>query len=401
MSKRKSASATVRASGTATFTMEAPPVETPGPIIETAAEVIARIEHDFPIDAQMEDAQLSADPCASYAEDSDNPPSTVDNDNMKTLEATANNGDSTIEVDAPTQSISDEGVLRLRQGVIDAGPDYVFSLNLADIIIDPTRNGRTDERKTTDPDVKALAENIKLQGQMMPGEVHLDTDGSMYLTYGFGRAAAIQLINSTRTASDQLLYKAFIKLDIDSTTARDRNFSENHQRKELTVLDRAKVVTDYKTENPKMEGKEIARRTGLSPATVSNYLKIAGPLFSEKVKKYIKEGKLPQRGAVELCKFKSAEEIDKAAEEMVTAVGPSGTVTTRDVKKKTRAAQVGKGAINQRTAKEIMDVIDYVFEKKNVKMLNPTVTEICRIFADIINGRLSQEKTLEKLSAYK
>lgn len=397
MSKRKSVGATARVSGMATFAMEALPVGTPGPIIETAVEAIARIEHDFPIERD-EVSSLSAYDAWSTT---DMTRENMDNEEMKTLEATANNGDSTTEVLAPVDLVIDEGVLKFCQDVIDLGPDHVFSLNLSDIIIDPARNGRTDERKVTDPDVKALAGNIRLQGQMMPGEVHLDTDGLMYLTYGFGRAAAIQLINSTRSASDQLLYKAFVKLDVDSMTARDRNFSENHQRKELTVLDRAKVVTDYKTENPKMEGKEIARRTGLSPATVSNYLKIAGPLFSDKVKKYIKDGKLSQRGAVEMCKFKSVEEIDKAAEEMVNAVGPSGKVTTGDVKKKTRAAQVGKGATNQRTAKEIMDVMDFIFEKKNVKALNSTVGEICRIFADIINGRLSQEKALEKLSAYK
>lgn len=336
-------------------------IEADAPTNETPADVMKRLDEDYPDSAETSIVERKLD------------------------------------IDAPVESEPDPGVLAFRQEVIDAGPDFVFNIDPIEIIVDNARNGRVEERKASDKDVKDLAEDIKRQGQMMPGEVHLDMDGKIYLTYGFGRMAAIQLINSTRSVSDRLPFKTFIKLDVSPSDARSRNFAENHQRKELTVLDRSKVVADYLTDG--MKQNEIAERTGLSRATVSNYAKISGPLFTPKVKEYIKAGQISQRGAVELCALKTSEEIEKAADELVKSAGPTGRVSVSATKKKTRV-NVAPSASKQRTAKEIVDVLDFIFQKQNVKTLAKSTEEICRVFADIVMGRTSQEKALAKLALY-
>lgn len=283
-----------------------------------------------------------------------------------------------------------------RSDVIAAGENHVFEIPLSAIVVDPARNGRTDERKMTDADVKAIAESIKTNGQMMPGELSFDDDdGKLYLTYGFGRIAAIALINSTRSADDQLAFKCFVKLDMTAAQQRTRNFHENDKRKELTVLDRSLVVANMLASG--MKQAEIVGETGFSKATVSNYAKISGPLFTDKVKGYIKDGRISQRGAVELCTLKTAEEIEKAAEELIKSAGPTGKVSVAATKKKTR---VQSSATKQLTAKEFVDVLDFVFQKQNVKQLAKSTEEILRIVADVVMGRTNQEKALAKLVAY-
>jgi len=318
------------------------------------------------------------------------------NDVQDDLNGTDLNGVEEIEAPTvPTGPTEEEqrAINEFRRQVIDAGPDHVWLLDPSTIIVDPERNGRTDEAKPTDKDVKELAESIKTQGQMLPGEVHLDNDGKLYLTFGYRRFAAIQLINSTRKPADQLPFKAFIRVNVDTVAFQTRNFHENAKRKELTVLDNVLVVTRFLGEG--LNQKQVAEKTGWSPASVNNYVKISK--FPDTVKEYIREGKLPARAALELTVFKTPVDIERAAKDLLSSVG-TGKVTVTKAKKK--AASIGKAATSQLTAKEFIDVLDFLFTKSNSKRLARSTEEILRIVGDIINGRVSQEKALDKLALY-
>lgn len=289
------------------------------------------------------------------------------------------------------------------QQVKEYGPDFVWPLTASEIVVDFTRNGRNDVIKASDKDVKELAESIKELGQQSPGWVTLDADGKMYLDYGFRRMVAIQLINSTRHAADVLPFKAFVRLAASTpsntrTEQLKRNFHENAKRRELNVLDNVLVVTKFLDGG--LNQKQVAAATGWSTASVNNYVKIGK--FSDTVKGYIRDGKLPAKAAIELTKYSTNEEADKAAEELVKDAEASGTgpVKTSAAKKKKKAAG-GKASTNQLTMKEFIDGLDFLFAKTNAKQLHATTNEILRIVADFAQGRSTQEKTLEKLAAYK
>lgn len=308
------------------------------------------------------------------------------------------------QFEAPT-SVDLVALSEFAQQVQENGPDFVWPLIASEVVIDFSRNGRTDVIKASDKDVKELIESIKDPeiGQMSPGIVTLEADGKMYLDFGYRRMVAIQAINATRNAADRLPYKAFVRLATSSPSdarrlQQKRNFHENAKRKDLTVLDNVLVVTKFLDGG--MNQKQVAAATGWSTASVNNYTKIGK--FSDKVKGYIRDGKLPAKAAIELTKYSTNEEADKAAEELVKEAEDAGTgpVKTTAAKKKKKAAG-GKAATGQLTMKEFIDGLDYLFTKANAKQLHVATNEILRIVGDYAQGRMTQEKMLEKLAVYK
>lgn len=314
--------------------------------------------------------------------------------------------DSQFEVGAPA-SADLVALSEFAQQVQENGPDFVWPLNASEVVIDFSRNGRTDVIKASDKDVKELIESIKDPeiGQMSPGIVTLEADGKMYLDFGYRRMVAIQAINATRNVADRLPYKAFVRLATSSPSdarrlQQKRNFHENAKRKDLTVLDNVLVVTKFLDGG--MNQKQVAAATGWSTASVNNYTKIGK--FSDKIKGYIRDGKLPAKAAIELTKYSTNEEAEAAAEELVKEAEDAGTgpvKTTAAKKKKKKKAAGGQAATVQLTMKEFIDGLDFLFTKANAKQLHVATNEILRIVGDYAQGRMTQEKMLEKLAAYK
>ena len=256
-------------------------------------------------------------------------------------------GDASQDVPAPT-TVDLPFECEFYQTVKNAPVGTVYPLMLSDIIIDPKRNGRTEERKVTDVSVKELAAAIKAVGQLQAGAVDLTPSGKMYLSFGFGRALAVQLINSTRETQDQIPFLATVNLIAEETNevapvaSRIANALENWTRLDLTVLDKAGIVADLMAEPYKMSQAEIARYLGIKArSTVHVYNSINQ--LPEFVKTAIKDGKISPTAAADLAQEKDVKKLEKAATALIAdAEANDGTPVTR--KKAKRAVSKQKGS---------------------------------------------------------
>ena len=341
---------------------EAPPI----PHGESAADFIDRLDHEIPDDG--------------------------DGDGDGEEQPIVFAGD-----DAQGELASDLPTLESFIAEVKSNPDLVRALEPGEIIVDPSRNGRTSPRKDSDSDVKELARAIAENGQMQPGEVLLDNDGKMYLIFGFGRLAAINLLNETRHLADKLPFLAYVRTGFDTITGRVRNATENWKRKELTVLDKAQIVADFMAPPFSLNQTQISQRLGIAKATVSNYVKVAA--FPQMVKDLMGDGGKPEvlgrKAAMDLCAL-PADQIEAAAAKLVSESGGK-QITARDVKKKTKAAGVKDKKLDMI---EFIEVLDYLFQKANAKQLAEGTKEILRLVSDTVYGRVKAEALLKKLAVY-
>ena len=371
----------------------------PPPVFESADSFLERLDRELPL--EDEDDGVPAMQAASHVAEPPPVDFIIGNDKpdepMEEVEAEGEEdltGEYKPPIDEPAVDVT-----AFRAEVME-NPDKVWSVPPDKIIVDPTRNGRTAPRKESDADVKELAKAIAQDGQMQPGEVLLDIDGHMYLTFGFGRIAAINSLNATRKTSDKLLFQCYVRTGFDTVTGRVRNANENWKRKELTVLDKAQIVNDLMGEPFKLNQIQIAQRLGISKASCSNYVKVSA--FPQTVKDLMGANGNPEvlgrKAAMDLCVL-PADKIEEAAKELVSASGGK-TITARDVKKTKAKKNVAPAATKKLDMIEFLSVLDFIFEKSNVKLLHKSTEEILRIVADIAWGRVKQDSGLKKLAAF-
>ena len=251
---------------------------------------------------------------------------------------------------------------------VTANPGKVFAFPMDSLTADPERNERFTARTVKDPDVQALANAIKLGGQLQPGRVMLALDGKRLVAFGTGRYLAISLINSTRAPEDKLPFLATAFLETADDTARQRveNGMENLYNKDLGPLDKMKLVIDL-MEKDKLSQREVGQRLGLKPAMVTMYVKIAGVVkSSEFVKDAITSGKIAPSAVYDL----TVVEPDKVEATVKKLLADSGgkkvsradantkarkSDSPTDKKRKTGGRPKG---LKQRTAKQILSFID-------------------------------------------
>jgi ParB/RepB/Spo0J family partition protein len=139
-----------------------------------------------------------------------------------------------------------------------------------------------------DPDLAALVESIKKDGQQLP--VILRGRKPPYqLICGFRRARSIKAIGGATV-------KAIILPDIDDEKAHRLSVLENEERKSLTDLDRANACQRLQKEGKTQE--EIARIMGCSQPQVSRYLRLL--TLPEPVFASLKKGKITTAQALAL-----------------------------------------------------------------------------------------------------
>lgn len=139
-----------------------------------------------------------------------------------------------------------------------------------------------------DPDLAALVESIKKDGQQLP--VILRGRKPPYqLICGFRRARSIKAIGGATV-------KAIILPDLDDEKAHRLSVLENEERKSLTDLDRANACQRLQKEGKTQE--EIARIMGCSQPQVSRYLRLL--TLPEPVFASLKKGKITTAQALAL-----------------------------------------------------------------------------------------------------
>lgn len=264
------------------------------------------------------------------------------------------------------------------RAAVEANPDVIREFDLSDIIVDPVANMRYSERTAKDTDVKELAESIKQDGQKVPGSVELRVDEKVYLTEGFGRFAAIQLINSTRKPEDHLKYRAVVTINgfaFATTQTTIDNAIINGKRKDLGPLDLMKITMTLKSQG--MNQREIATRLGKAPAMITTYMKVGKVMeASEFVKDALVTGKISPAAVYDLTVV-APDEIEATVRKLLAESGGK-KVSVADSNAKTRKAKAGKkgktgkagaddsestgktakGRLKQRTAKQIISFVE-------------------------------------------
>src|SRR5690554_3693129 len=115
-----------------------------------------------------------------------------------------------------------------------------------------------------DPDLAALVESIKKDGQQIPVIVR-GKEPPYQLICGFRRTRSIKAIGGATV-------KAVILADLDDEKAHRLSVLENEERKSLSDLDRANACQRLQKEGKTQE--EIARIMGCSQPQVSRYLSL-------------------------------------------------------------------------------------------------------------------------------
>jgi ParB/RepB/Spo0J family partition protein len=311
-------------------------------------------------------------------------------------------GDTSNDVAAPTSEDFEQSEFA-KQCI--AEPNKVWELVPQTIIADPTRNGRVEVRKATDPDVKELADAIKEHGQMQPGEISLMPDGKMFLDFGFGRFAAIELINSTRNIEDQLPFLARVRVvtsDVsEAATSRVRNAVENWKRKELTVMDKAQIVADLMAPPLSLSQADVVRRLGVKSRTsVSMYAKLAA--LPQTGKDAIHAGKITPKRAYEIAVLpaeKQQKEIDAAIAESAAVGGPATSKTTKKAKRAARGADATEEPTGKepRKLKALLEVVDTESVPLTDKTYGKGTVARLKAIGAFMSGKITEKVFLKRL----
>ncbi len=113
-------------------------------------------------------------------------------------------------------------------------------------------------------DVADLISDIKVNGQLEPVGVRIEDNA---LIYGNRRVAAFEKMGIEKIRCD--FYEG-----VNDTQLLAMNISENHKRKALTPVEYGKAIWMMQKNDDKLTLKEIAAMLSMTPARVSNLLKI-------------------------------------------------------------------------------------------------------------------------------
>jgi len=142
-----------------------------------------------------------------------------------------------------------------------AGP---VSSGVTELPLDQIDLTNTQFEYRLDPDLAALVESIKKDGQQIPVIVR-GKEPPYQLICGFRRTRSIKAIGGATV-------KAVILADLDDEKAHRLSVLENEERKSLSDLDRANACQRLQKEGKTQE--EIARIMGCSQPQVSRYLSL-------------------------------------------------------------------------------------------------------------------------------
>lgn len=177
-----------------------------------------------------------------------------------------------------------------------------------------------DEKIVAELGLLDLAKSIAQYGQIQPGAVREDSEGSGVIVAGGRRFLAVCLINrdpASFTGRDgkplkgPLPYKA-TKIFCNDEEALELNLVENLQRKEMDVVDRAHAARDAVSVYEWTQ-ERVAAVMGCSASSVVALLRIAR--LPSSTQSLIKRGKLTAAGANGLIGL-SEREVKKITEEI-------------------------------------------------------------------------------------
>ena len=299
--------------------------------------------------------------------------------------------------------------------------DY-WKFDLNEIVVDHEFNGRYEQR--TEAEIRELMESIVDSpiGQETPGLVkRIPGSGKMFLVAGFGRYDAIALYNSEHPETP-MPFKAIIldgKLQGNELDAFNSSVRENCDRKELTYMDKAKIVTRYTNKYNKTDA-EIAQMLHFkSVSSVGQYRSLMR--LSEENRAKVHHGELTLSNAL-LLVGQTEEEQKAIVESSTTETGKIDASKVRDKvreirekksKPETKAPLTDDERVDEAIAKgevppkgtgqsgpsyrrEVLNMLNYEAEEdaklaakkagqKTEKHLERTMKDVKRYFGDLSN----------------
>lgn len=340
----------------------------------------------------------------TQSDDSDDDDGNGDNENIdNSTNEPADNSDVPAPVEAPR-----DPVMTAFRRLCEDNPDMIHEFHLSDLIADPARNGRFNERTVKDEAVKDLAEAIKARGkQLVPGEVTLGLDDKLYITAGTGRYLALSIINATRSEDDAMKFRATVLIETPDDPAQSLidNAMENWHREDLTVLDKVKIIKSLMAAPTSLKQVQVSQRLGVKRNVVSMLVRIGS--FPESVIQMIAEGKIAPYAAYDLSMV-DPDKIEAHAKKLVEEAG--GKRVTRSAaaaatqKKRAKKADVdsdGAGRVGkkQRTAKQVLDFIESEATTATCqKYKDKALADKLKVIGKFVNGG-SEETFLKNLAA--
>lgn len=172
-------------------------------------------------------------------------------------------------------------------------------------------------------DVESLAESIKLNGQIEPVVVRLDSEGRAHLVAGNRRVTAIALINAGfEDGIEPMRVRAVVHASLTDDMAWRMAWAENKDRENMSPMDIAGNIANLRGQfgwKGKAGTKAVSEYLGMSPAFVTTYEKLLKQ--PKQIQDQVHVGKLSVDAALKaVVSEESAAEVGKSATEVQAEV---------------------------------------------------------------------------------
>ena len=152
--------------------------------------------------------------------------------------------------------------------------------------------------RTSEADIKSLADSIKIEGLLTPLTVMQDGDTDNYIVLdGSRRKVALEKL-------DELSAPCIIKTSTDDADAAHTSYVINMERETLNPIEQALHIQKMKDEFG-FTNKELTIKGYGSTALISKKLKVLS--MPESIQKHIVDGKLTEAHGRQLLKLKTTE----------------------------------------------------------------------------------------------
>lgn len=237
--------------------------------------------------------------------------------------------------------------MRLNAG--DTGRQDLFSIFPENIVVNPSENGRREPH--SQEEVEALARSILEYTQLEPVVVRRIEDNKVQLVAGYGRWAAVRLINTVLLPGSPIKLQCKV-MDMNAEEAFVRNLVENIERAATTPIDDAH------------NQRRLREQYGWSEAKIADFYKRSVSYISQlrktlalpsEIQQGVAQGDIPLSAALDLAALPAQEQQAAVAE----ATDPdTGKVNTETVRRRVRERKIEAGGGKGRSVKEVRTFLD-------------------------------------------
>ena len=263
----------------------------------------------------------------------------------------------------------------------EVGRSDLFSVFPEFILAEPGDNSRRPEGHTPEH-MAALAESILLYGQQQAVTVRRIEGNKVKLVAGYGRHAAIALLNKTQRADNPIKVLCRV-VDCNPEEAFIRSIRENIDRNETTPLDDAyaqrRLRGDFGWEDAKIA--DFYKKSVSYVSQLRKTLQLTGP-----IQEAVANGQMAVSSAFDLAELPEAEREQAVAE----ATHPeTGKVSAEVIRKKVRQKKIENGEGGKgRSLKELRTY----FEEKTGPAETEAIRNLAERLLEFVAGKITDRQ---------